>query len=349
MNKEGILTLLNTPKVGNRTVLYILDNFDHYILDTPKDFVELLNIANKENKRIPLASQEDIEKGWRETERILENSQQLDIDILSIKDSDYPHRYRNIPNPPLVLYSKGNKKALNNEKTVAIIGTREPTEFGSRAGNRLGEIFAQNDFTVVSGLAIGCDSVAHRGCLKANGTTVAVMAGGLDSIYPKENRELATEILENNGCLISEYAVGIKTRPNHFVERDRLQSGLSQAVIVIETDIKGGTMHTVKFAEEQHRFLACLWNHPDKLQTHPKIQGNKKLVSEKKAKQLGTSTDINFFISFLSDEKFYSSKICWDDLISNNMNIDMYSNFDGNTTIIETKPGGDLIQYSLNF
>jgi DNA processing protein len=274
----------------------------HHTLNVSgEDLIGILEEAKATNSRIEVPSPEQMQTYLNMAENVLEQSEKHDIKVLNPSASNYPKRYKGMPDEPLLIYAKGNVEALNHDKTVAIIGTREPTEFGIRAGERLSSIFTKEGFVVVSGLAVGCDTVAHVGCLKENGQTVAVLAGGLDKIYPKENRQLADDILQSNGCLISEYPIGTPARSNFFVERDRLQSGLSQAVIVIETDIKGGTMHTVGFSQKQHRYLACLSGHPERFNDSPKTQGNKMLIREGKAKSLGSPDEIKAFMHLIQN------------------------------------------------
>lgn len=160
----------------------------------------------------------------------------------------YPKRLKRIPDAPVLIYAKGNLNCLNDQKLVAIVGTRKPSEYGSTCSHLFGKNFAERGIVVVSGLAKGIDTLAHKGCIEVNGKTIAVLAQGLDTpIYPKENRPLADKIIAAGGCLLSEYGLGVRGRPNYFVERNRIQSGVSDGVAVIETDVKGGTMHTVDF------------------------------------------------------------------------------------------------------
>ena len=175
---------------------------------------------------------------------------------LAITEADYPPLLRLIPDPPPVLYAKGNIDILKVLDAVAIIGTRSPTALGVDVASRAARRFAQSGFVVVSGLAKGIDSAAHRSACEA-GFTVAVLANSLDTVYPAENRKLAEGILRGGGTLVSELALGEQTFKNAFVRRDRIQSGLSLAVIPVQTDIEGGTMHTVRFAETQKRLLFC--------------------------------------------------------------------------------------------
>ena len=200
---------------------------------------------------------------------------------------------------PIIINFIGDISIINNMPSVAVIGTREPTESGSKAAIRFGEIFGEEHFNVVSGLAIGCDAGGHQGCLNKNGFTTAILAHGLDYIYPKENKKLAADILENGGILLSEYNVGQKPLANYFVERDRLQAGLSNGIIVVETDIKGGTMHTVKFASENKRRIAAYSHNKPELLSHPKTKGNQILIKEGKAIALGTSDEISSFMNLL--------------------------------------------------
>lgn len=295
---EHILTLFNLPGIGKKAVSTIVDTVSFHV-SSPSELLDLIDEVGKTNKRIKTPTRADLENALQETEDTLNKCEKGGYSMIGFFDKEFPKRYKEIPDRPLLLYARGDVSTLNTDRAVAIIGTREPTEFGERAGKRLAELFAQKGFVVVSGLAKGCDTVAHRGCLDAHGKTVAILGNGIDYIYPKENRPLAEEILNTGGCLLSEYKPGMKAQPSFFVERDRLQSGLSQAVVVIETDIKGGSMHTVGFAFDQKRLVACLSGHPDKYLSHPKIQGTKKLLAEGKASPLGNPEEIEFFMSKL--------------------------------------------------
>jgi len=202
---------------------------------------------------------------------------------------------KGISDPPLVLYVKGNLDCLYAKRTVAVIGTREPTEYGREVAESFGRLIGARGITVVSGLAKGCDSAAHRGCLAAGGKTVAVLPSGINKIYPQENTGLAQAIIEGEGCLLSEYPPDEKAEANYFIARDRLQSGLSDLVVVIEAEITGGTMHTVNFAIKYGKRLACL-DHPEALIT-TKAAGNKMLIREGKAMAI---KDINDLVRILN-------------------------------------------------
>ena len=217
------------------------------------------------------------------------------ITVLEQNNINFPNKLISIPSSPTKLYCRGDISILNN-KSVAIIGTRNPTEFGRKAALRLAEIFVNNGFTIVSGLALGCDTYAHEGCLNANGKTIAVLAHGLNTIYPKENKKLSEKILENGGCLISEYPINTKIEKYNFIHRNRLQSGLSYGVIVIETDIIGGTMHTVNHAINQNKLIGVLGGHSEKYINENSVKGNHKLLENKEHHKLSSQREIDNFI-----------------------------------------------------
>jgi DNA processing protein len=142
--------------------------------------------------------------------------------------------------------------------TVAIVGTRKPTSYGREVAYRLAFDLAKRGVVVVSGLALGTDSIAHRGALEAGGRTIAVMAGGLDRIHPMSHRNLAVDIVTNNGALISEYPPGTAPFQSNFIARNRIVSGISDVVVVVEASLKSGTIHTAGFALEQGRTVMAV-------------------------------------------------------------------------------------------
>ncbi|MCA1053644.1 DNA-processing protein DprA [Rossellomorea aquimaris] len=209
------------------------------------------------------------------------------IKIVTIVDSNYPKLLKKIDDSPIVLYCKGNVELLNSTKSIAVVGTRTPTDTGKKMARRISKIFSERGYTIISGLALGIDTEAHVGTLEVEGKTIAVLANGLDTIAPKENKKLADEILRNDGLLISEYPMRKKTFRAAFVQRDRIQSGLSIAVCPVQTDIEGGTQHTINFALKQNRLLFC----PTPLEEVPATRGIVKLLSEG-ALQINNSHDI---------------------------------------------------------
>lgn len=289
--KKFLLILINLPHVSRKTINFILNNSLIKSLDEDC-IIEMFSQAYTINKRIKVPTLQEIYLAKEKAMSVLAQTKLNDIGIITILDSDFPMKLRIIPDPPVIIFYKGNKECLYNNKSVAIIGTRNPTEHGIKIANRLGYIFGESGFTVVSGLAKGCDENGHKGCLDAQGNTIAVLPCGLDKIYPASNKKLADDILNKGGCLLSEYQVGTKPFKNHFVDRDRLQSALSECVIVVETDVVGGTMHTVKYSKEQSKILAC-YKHDMKYEHDKQSQGNKMLIDSNQAVPLDSSESIN--------------------------------------------------------
>ncbi|MDX1053567.1 DNA-processing protein DprA [Sinorhizobium medicae] len=244
----------------------------------------------------------DLLNAWDRAEVELENTKASGIKFYSFHDEGYPERLRNIPDPPAVLYVKGDVSGLHAPKCLAVVGTREPTPYGEAVARKSAATAAEAGFTIVSGLAHGCDTLGHEGCLDAHGVGVAVMAHGLDKVYPAANRGLASRLLENGGCLVSEYPLGVTPMRTAFAERDRIQSGLSDAVLVVETDVKGGTMHTVRFSREQKRILACI-DHPDRWKGEDKTKGNQMMIAERWARGIADGAALTRLLADIENLK----------------------------------------------
>lgn len=174
------------------------------------------------------------------------------IKTIKLEDSTYPEKLKEIYNPPKTIYLIGNEKLLN-QKSIAIIGCRECSRYGAENAYKFGYELAKENICVISGFAKGIDTYSHKGAVSAKGKTIAVLGCGLDIIYPPENIELYKQILLQGGAIISEYPLGSKPEKYHFPERNRIISGLSSGVLVIEAKKKSGTMITVDFALEQGR------------------------------------------------------------------------------------------------
>ena len=301
MENKIVLVLMQLKGVSRKTIIksFALNSGMECNPDVIK---EVIMRANIEDKRLKSFSISEIEEAINKADKIIEDSLKQNIQIVTFLDEDYPKRLKTITDQPTVLYYKGNIKCLNDKDTVAIIGTREPTEYGVKIAKNLGSSFGKRDYVVISGLALGCDMYGHEGCLNENGKTVAVMPCGLDTVYPAKNKLLAQKILDKDGCLISEYPVKTKVFKNFFVERDRLQSGLSDGVFVIETGEKGGTLHTVGYALEYKRVVAC-YNHPSEYLIEPKTFGNQKLIREGKALAVGNNDELEEFRKKMKEQK----------------------------------------------
>lgn len=290
-HEHFVLGLTQLPKVGRKSAWKIVRS----VLIPPKSADEFFAAIRAVPATPKSTTRQHAQSAWEEAERILDDARKQMIIVMTAASDDFPGRLRRIPDPPIVLFVKGNPECIKRRESVAVIGTRDPSEFGKRVAHRFGQYGAEAGCVVVSGLAYGCDAAAHRGCLDVGGRAVAVLAHGLDRIYPKHSQSLAEEILSHGGCWVSEYAPGTRSQRRFFIDRDRLQSGIAGGVIVVETDVEGGTMHTVRFAENQGRPLAVL-QHPPEHSATRKSGGNALLIREKRAKPLKEADDLCDFI-----------------------------------------------------
>ncbi len=195
--------------------------------------------------------------------------------IITPADSDYPPALKTIHDPPLALYLRGDAEALRYS-AVAVVGTRAPTTYGRETARRFAYLLARAGLTVVSGLARGIDTEAHRATLKAGGRTAAVIGSALDRLYPAENRELAEQIVASGGALLSEYPLGRPPDRQTFPMRNRIVSGLSGGVLVVEAGRTSGTLITAAQALEQGRAVMAV---PGRIDS-PAAQGCHKLLRQ---------------------------------------------------------------------
>ena len=272
----SLLALMKLKGVGRVKALKIVDRpMNETGVESCRDAL-LESIAGARLRDIRSV---EISDAWMKSEEQLNRGRECGVRAISFHDEGYPARLRVTPDPPAVLFVKGNVQGLHATGALAVVGTREPTPYGKEVAQRSGRTATESGYVIVSGLAHGCDTHAHEGCLEARGIGVAVLAHGLDKVYPAANRGLAERLLELGGCLTSEYPVGTTPIRSAFAERDRIQSGLSDGVLVIETDVRGGTMHTVRFARDQGRALACI-DHPERYRWEDKTRGNRLLIEE---------------------------------------------------------------------
>ncbi len=209
-------------------------------------------IMGKQLEAIESVDSRQAEKIFSKARSALEISEEYDIHPVFYVEEKFPQRLLTAGDHPLFLFYRGDIEVLNKKRCAAVIGTRHPTRAGKEAADRISGYLARNDFTIVSGLAFGCDKAAHRAAIESIrkygcGSTAAVLADGLDpaSIYPSEHKELADEIVRCGGVLVSEYIVGTRCNARQLVARDSWQADLSEFVIPVQTDVKGGTMHAV--------------------------------------------------------------------------------------------------------
>lgn len=174
------------------------------------------------------------------------------IEEIKIESEDYPKQLKYIYDNPSKLYVLGNKEILS-QKGIAIVGTRKATEYGKKVAFKFSKELSEKGINIISGLALGIDTYAHLGTLQPNciGKTIAVLGSGLDEIYPRRNIELARQIIKCGGCIVSEFPIGTKPEKKHFPQRNRIISGLSNGVLVVEAGENSGALITADFALEQ--------------------------------------------------------------------------------------------------
>lgn len=208
------------------------------------------------------------------------------INIISLKDKNYPINLKNISHPPLFLYYKGDI-SIANEKTIGIVGTRRPTTYGKRVCEKITTDLVKSQVTIVSGLALGIDAISHKTTLENNGKTIAVVGSGLDIIYPRENKRYWEEIGEK-GLLISEFPLGTEPLSYNFPMRNRIIVGLSKGIVVVESKEKGGSLITASLALEEGRDVFAI---PGDIYS-PVSTGTNNLIKNSEAKLITSSEDI---------------------------------------------------------
>lgn len=250
------VSLLRLRGVGRRTVVQLLTRYPSESDLLAASESELAAVAGP---RVLAALVDGLAHGWAIACDLaahdVELHERAGIGVIPFGAGTYPALLAAAPDPPAVLYVKGDASSMSARLTVAVVGTRQPTQRGWEIGKRVARRFAEQGAVIVSGLAKGIDTAGHEGALEV-GRTVAVLGTAIDKIYPAENAELSKRI-ELNGALVSEYPIGFVPRATAFVERDRIQAGLSLAVIPVQTGIDGGTQHTIKYAIAAGRRVLC--------------------------------------------------------------------------------------------
>lgn len=255
VNLQLLLSIEGIGPIKIKNLLIKLKKFENVINSDYRTLSSVEGIGPNLAKRIVKAklNRSEIENLFNEK---LNKLHKMNGRILTIWDSDYPQILKKIYDPPLLLYFKGNFEE-SDKYSIAIVGTRNPTNYGKIQAENFASSLVEQKVTVVSGLARGIDSAAHSGALKNNGRTIAILGNGLDIIYPPENRKLRDEISEK-GILISENEIGTKPDAQNFPRRNRIISGLSLGTLVIESGASGGAMQTAAFALDQNREVFAL-------------------------------------------------------------------------------------------
>lgn len=276
---EAWLRLWHIPKVGPKTFNFILGKFPNLNELFTCSYTDLLNLAIPD--RIALAITDNLSKQYKNDISWLHSQEDNRITLLN--QPLYPTLLKSINDPPPLIYSRGDIELFSIPATVSIVGGRSASSFGKRIAFDLAQELASIGLIIVSGLARGIDGQAHKGALAANSrSTIAVLANGLDTIYPSEHTHLAREVCQES-LLISEFAPGVKPLPHHFPRRNRIISGLSLGTLVIEAANKSGSLITAKFALEQGREVFAVpgsINNPQNDGCHHLIQQGAKLTTK---------------------------------------------------------------------
>lgn len=268
------LILSGLKGVGPSTIEKVL-GISSYPLKTTRELCEYAYELRKNSLTVG-----QFDEARRYADFQVDMASKSDTRILSLLDTEFPKTLMESGVRVAVLYVKGNVQALNIP-SVAVIGTRQPTSHGEEITKRITDWMAQQRWAIVSGLALGCDSIAHKQAIESGGKTVAVMAHGLQTISPARNKDLATSILSSDGVLVSEFGFDIKPAPTNFVIRDKTQSALSRGVIMIQSDLVGGSLHASRAAiKDQRPLIVPFPTDKDIAHSESKISANLLLASD---------------------------------------------------------------------
>ena len=243
------IALNMTPGVGPRAATKLLERFGSADAVFHARRPELESMRLKPETIDSIIKNEFHEKAAREFDLV----KQIGGDVLILDDGSYPALLREIDDPPPVLYVKGDWQACFDLPAVGIVGSRMCSTYGENASEMLARDLASRGINVVSGLARGIDTAAHRGAMRGKGKTVAVMGTGIDAVYPKENTGLVREILESGGAVVSQFPLGTPPLKDNFPYRNRIISGLSLGVLIVEASERSGSLITARLAMEQNR------------------------------------------------------------------------------------------------
>ncbi|MDQ2085903.1 DNA-processing protein DprA [Herbivorax sp. ANBcel31] len=301
-NRQYWVWLSSIPGIGSVKSKRLLEHF--------KEPYNVWKAKENELRKLTFLTGKDVfnlmdDKIKQQAQKHLEKINKNNIKVLTINDELYPYYLKNIYDPPIVLFVKGNIK--KSEKYVAVVGSRKATSYGLSMAHTISGELSRYGITVVSGMARGVDSYAHKGIIDAGGSTIAVLGCGLDVVYPYENKKLMKSIIENGAC-ISEYLPGIAPLANNFPARNRIISGMSLGVIVIEAGERSGSLITADFALEQGREVFALPGNVCSI----KSAGTNRLIKE--GAKIVTSIEdileeININFSDENIENYFAKKI----------------------------------------
>lgn len=239
---------------------------------------------------------------WSQVDRDLDLTEKLGVNLVSITDSYYPTLLKHIYDPPVLIWFKGDLSVFETDG-IAVIGTRNPGKYGIKQATEWSRAIVESGLTINSGLAYGIDSIAHETSVRTGGKTIAVLGSGIDVIYPAKNRKLVSEMMENGSVIMTEYLPGTAPDAANFPERNRIVSGLSHGVLVVESGMKGGSMITARSALDHNREVFVI--------PHPLDQQNGEgcnyLIKTGQGKLVQSMTDILVEISVDANKKTVSN------------------------------------------
>lgn len=296
-SEQGLLKLINSLRFDSFRDIH--------------DLVESVNLTSILKSKLTIAD-------LMNSERYYDLHRQYNIDVIPFGDERYPLCLAMTPNPPAMLYIRGDINILHEMPGVAIVGSRQVSRAGEEITKRVTSRICENGLVIVSGLAIGTDTNAHQASLDAKAKTIAVLAHGLELAKPKQNSKLARDILDNGGAWLSEYPVGRPAFKQSFVQRNRIQVGLSATSILIEAAKDSGTMTQADFAIKAGRPIFAVVPHKINNPLALNCEGNVQLVNNNLARPLRTSEDYDELISVIMDSIRRISE--YSKIYSNNLN-----------------------------
>ena len=329
MQKSNVhywLALRLVPRLAIHKKIALVNAYGIKTLFSSSTIHKLTSANNLTPKQLIAFTQPD----WLAIDKIIVNAQQCQSEIIVFDDPFYPSLLQQIYDPPLVLFVQGNKEILN-QKQLAIVGSRNASISGSETAFEIAQQLVEAGLVVTSGLALGIDAAAHKGALNTRASTIAVVATGLDKVYPSRHRVLVKKIIENDGAIISEFLPGTSPKPGHFPKRNRIISGLSEGVLVVEAALKSGSLITARFALEHNRDVFSIPSgigNPQAKGCHWLIKQGAKLVEETadiidelafldlSSLHLKQQENSQLIVNKEVDEKRVNNDLCVDELLA---------------------------------
>jgi DNA processing protein len=284
MDVRDLIALSLVPGVGPQRLRALVQRFSdpaRVFCATPD---ELLTIPSLDKKTVTEILRSD--RCRSDAEAMLRTLERIGGRVITMRDPDYPQQLLEIYDPPAFLYVLGDVSERDRD-SIAVVGTRNPSEYGKTVAEKLCEELVQAGLTIVSGLARGIDTVAHRTAVQCGGRTIAVTGCGLDIVYPQENVRLSRDV-RRKGAVFSEYPIGAKPEAGNFPRRNRIISGMTLGTIIVESSDTGGAMITATYALDQNREVFAV---PGRI-TDKRSNGTNRLIQQGRAKLVRTSDDV---------------------------------------------------------